>query len=76
MVYIFCVFLDVALDSNTSIKLTQDANEDKPGKYSAKPGLEPELSRPKQNHYIYPLGFCEFNAKQCANYYVFLKLSR
>ena len=23
------------------------------GKYSAKPGIEPELSRPKQNHYIH-----------------------
>jgi len=34
------------------VKLTQDANQKiKTGKYSAKPGIEPELSRPNQNHY-------------------------
>jgi len=32
------------------VKLTRDANkEKKPGKYSAKPCIEPELSRPKKS---------------------------
>ena len=41
------------LHETRQVNLTQDANKEKkkPGKYSAKPCMEPELSRPKPNHY-------------------------